>query len=391
MKGVRYRNATLCSCIAILIYVPLMCATEASDYRVIYSFTYGADGGLPTAGMIADSSGNLYGTTSNGGTGCRGYCGAVFELGADGTLTVLHDFTGDDGANPEAPLIIDRNGNLFGTTFDGGNGGRYGPGTVFKLSPNGTETVLHKFAGNDGANPAAGLLLDEQGNLYGTAQGGGEYGSGVVFEVTSAGAYNVVYSFKAPSLMADGAMPVAGLVQDNSGNFYGTTLYGGRWNGGTVFKLASSGAETVIHSFGGDGDGYFPLSSLLFDHSGNIYGTTCSGGIGAGTVFELAPGGTETILYSFGGRTDGICPSANLIWDKEGNLYGTTAEGGQGEVGTVFQLTPSGTLNVLHTFQVSRDDGAQSFGGLVKLGRHLYGTTYVGGQNDGGTIFSLRK
>jgi uncharacterized repeat protein (TIGR03803 family) len=224
--------------------------------------------------------------------------------------------------------------------------------------------------------------------VYGTARAGGEYLYGVVFEVTAAGAYNMLYSFKpAP----DGGSPVAGLVQDNSGNLYGTTLYGGDSGVGTIFKLTPNGTETVIHSFGSGSDGYFPLSSLLFDHSGNLYGTTCAGGIGAGTVFELAPDGTESILHNFSGHADGICPSANLIADKEGNLYGTTAEGGQSGWGTVFQLTPSGTLNVLHTFQFNRDDGAQSFGGLVKLGRHLYGTTYVGGQNDGGTIFRLRK
>jgi uncharacterized repeat protein (TIGR03803 family) len=178
MKSMRCRSAILCSCVAALVSVSLMCAAEASGYKIMYSFTYGADGGLPTAGMIADSSGNLYGTTSNGGTGCGGYCGAVFELGADGTLTVLHDFTGDDGGDPEAPLIIDRNGNLFGTTFAGGTGGRGGPGTVFKLSPDGVETVLHKFSGNDGANPAAAFFwtaeemcteLREQGANISTA------------------------------------------------------------------------------------------------------------------------------------------------------------------------------------------------------------------------------
>jgi uncharacterized repeat protein (TIGR03803 family) len=386
MFSARIGNSILSVCAAACISLLPLCAAEAGGYRLAYSFSFGADGALPTAGMIADASGNLYGTASSGGNGCD--CGSVFELQADGTFLILHDFTGDDGDGPQAPLIIDKKGNLFGTTFNGGIRGRNGAGTVFKLAPDGTETVLYAFSGSaDGGNPAAGLLMDGKGNLYGTAETGGANGYGVVFEVTAAGAYKVLYSFNATP---DGQTPAAGLVRDKAGNLYGTTQSGGDSGGGTVFKLAPDGAETIIHAFGSGSDGSKPLSSLLF-RSGNLYGTTCAGGIGAGTIFKLARDGTETILHNFAGPADGICPSANLIADRKGNLYGTTAGGGQGEVGTVFQLTPSGTLNVLHTFEVSHSDGAQSFGGLVMLGHHLYGTTFLGGQNDLGTIFRLRN
>ena len=352
---------------------------------------YCTDGNQPFAGLIADSSGNLYGTTKGGGStngsDCNvGYCGygTVFKLAPSGssyTKIVLYNFCSQsdctDGANPFAGLIVDAAGNLYGTTNHGGaNGG----GTVFKLAPSGvgyTESVLYNFcsqsqggaACTDGLGPQAGLIEDSSGNLYGTASSGGTgpgmfngYGGGTVFMLSPSGSgynYTVLYNFcptSSTALCLDGAAPLSGLIEDASGNLYGTTALGGAGTHasecegvgcGTVFKLSpgSSGyVETVLYSFCSQGgsnctDGGYPYAGLIEDASGNFYGTTSAGGVnscdspGCGTVFKLAPnsGGsyTESVLHSFD-YTDGASPDAGLIEDTSGNFYGTTSNGGTG-------------------------------------------------------------
>jgi uncharacterized repeat protein (TIGR03803 family) len=274
---------------------------------VLYSFTGGRDGGDPMASLILDSNGNLYGTTYTGGDlSCRvgqmNGCGVVFKLSKAGKLTVLHRFHGTDGADPLAGLVRDMAGNLYGTTTAGGsstcNGGC---GTVFKVDATGKETVLHTFTlGADGATPMRGSLIrDQAGNLYGTTQwggdlscGGGGAGCGTVFKLDKTGKETVLCKFK---LGADGGLPSGGLVRDGVGNFYGTTSLGGHLscNGdgcGTVFKLDKSGKETALYDFENGSDGAFPQATLVRDPSGNLYGTT-EGNLHStwGSVFKLTP------------------------------------------------------------------------------------------------------
>ena len=328
--------------------------------------------------------------------------------------TTLHSFgNGTDGQSPQAGLIFDAAGNLYGTTLGGGiHCTPDGCGTVFELSPNGsggwTKTVLHSFGnGTDGQGPDAGLIFDAAGNLYGTTAGGGIYGEGTVFELSprEGGGWTetVLHSFGNGT---DGARPYAGLIFDASGNLYGTTYYGGihiacfgDYGGcGTVFELSprdgGGWTETVLHSFGNPAneDGQGPYAGLVFDAAGNLYGTTSEGGIhGDGTVFELSPNGsggwTETMLHSFGNGTDGNYSDATLIFDRAGNLYGTTVYGGihcaPYGCGTVFEMSPrqgSGwTETVLHSFGSGTDGQNPTAGLIFDAADNLYGTTQAGG------------
>ena len=278
----------------------------------------------------------------------------MFELtpkaGGGWTEKVLHSFNAKDGFVSYAALIFDAFGNLYGTTA---GGGAYGDGTVFELTPKGgggwTETVLHSFNDKDGSAPYAGLIFDGAGNLYGTTLMGGHYVDGTVFKLTPKGGggwtETVLHSFNDNG--KDGFAPLAGLIFDEAGNLYGTTYGGGTYGYGTVFELTpkAGGAwtETVLHSCNDNGkDGYESYASLILDAPGNLYGTTSVGGAyGYGTVFELAPkaggGWTETVLLSFNDK-DGFSVLASLIFDASGNLYGTTYAGGAYGYGTVFEV-----------------------------------------------------
>jgi uncharacterized repeat protein (TIGR03803 family) len=356
--------------------------SDAGAETVLYSFDFGTVGFAPLAGLIEDSAGNLYGTTNGGGNDSSG---TVFKVdSATGKETVLYSFCSaancEDGESPAAGLVEDSSGNLYGTTSGGGanssaNSG-LGGGTVFKVDSSGKQTVLYSFCSlancKDGEQPVAGLVMDADGNLYGTTQLGGKSnsncnggnsndGCGVVFEVSPAGKETVLYSFCSVSNCTDGANPVAGLIRDSAGNLYGTTVSGG--TGvifGTVFKLDASGKEVVLHSFTGTPDGGGPRDSVTEDSSGNLYGTTSGGGAngnaffgqGGGTVFEIDAAGDETVLYSFcsvANCTDGLQPDAGLYPDSDGNLYGTTSYGGSNTEangnlggGTVFKVTGGG-------------------------------------------------
>ena len=303
---------------------------------VLHSFSGGPDGGYPYAGLILDAAGNLYGTADAGGA--HNY-GAVFKVPAGGTEGVLYSFTGTggDGVNPLAGLVRDGAGTLYGTTASGGASGL---GTVFKLSAGGAETVLHSFRGGaDGEYPEAGLVQDGVSNLYGTTYAGGASGFGTVFKIDATGNDTVLYSFRGG---ADGEYPAAGLVQDAAGNLYGTTNSGGASGDGIVFKISPAGKETVLHSFKGGKDGEYPYASVIRGAAGNLYGTTYAGGAsGWGTVFEINPTGKETVLYSFAGAADGASPEGGLVQDAAGHLYGTTKYGGAFGAGTVFKLSPA--------------------------------------------------
>jgi uncharacterized repeat protein (TIGR03803 family) len=340
--------------------------TAAGQEKVLYSFgSESSDGRGPYAGVTFDTAGNLYGTTLGGGADrcANAYvCGTVFELTAAGTEKVLHSFGNPyrydgaqgDGTYPFAGVIFDDAGNLYGTTSFGGDleCGGYGCGTIFRLTSKGKgkikEKILYRFGrhAGDGENPYAGLIFDNAGNLYGTTFDGGYYGYGTVFELTAAGKEKVLYSFG--RYPGDGLHPEAGLIFDNAGNLYSTTIYGGAYGDGTVFELTADGTENILNSFGSPGDVENPIGGLIFDSNGNLYGSASFGGAYyAGAVFELTAAGTEKVLYTFGSQTgDGLYPYATPIFDNNGNLYGTTSHGGDLECeapygcGTVFKLTP---------------------------------------------------
>jgi uncharacterized repeat protein (TIGR03803 family) len=319
--------------------------STTGQYQVIYNFgSQPGDGCCPVdpGGLLA-SGGKLYGTTLAGGVGDQA-AGTVFELTPQGNEKTLYTFT-DTGSPGDigflsAGVAIDKQGNLYGSSSFGG---AFGYGAVFQLNPAGEEKLLWSFGGDsgDGQNPG-GVVLDRNGNVYGTTQAGGDSGNGTVFEITAAGDEKVLYSFQGPP--NDGATPYSPPIFDGKGNLFGTTYGGGKFCGagcGTVFKLSPQGSESVLWNFGQPGDGTGPYASLIFDSTGNLYGTTSEGGSAAncGTVFELTPNGTEKVLYAFGNSPDGCVPSG-VVFDASGNFYGTTSFGGAHGGGTVFKIVP---------------------------------------------------
>jgi uncharacterized repeat protein (TIGR03803 family) len=321
---------------------------SAGNETVLHSFN-GPDGQFPWGGVILDERGNLYGTTLAGGG--RADAGTIFKIDRNGKETVLHRFNverdgGRSGYFPVGNLLRDSAGNLYGTTMDGGDMSCViqrqldGCGTIFKLSKGGTLTVLHRFHDSDGAFPEGNLVSDPQGNIYGVTIGGGK-NLGTVFKVDPAGKFSVVHRFTHPD---DGAYPSAPLMIDTAGVLYGTTAGGGSWGMGAVFKIDSAGAETIIHSFSGGTDGSLPLGGLAVDATGNFYGTTLYGGNpncknggtgGCGTIYRLDINGRETVLYAF--RSSGQAfPSSGLVMDASGILYGVLSTNN----GVIYKFTP---------------------------------------------------
>ena len=374
--------------------------SQAQTLTVLYTFTGGADGGGPEAGLIRDANGNLYGTTTFGGNPSADV-GVVYAVDTAGKETVLHTFTGGaDGASSFANLIRDEWGHLYGTT---GYGGTAGEGTVFKLDHRGKHTVLHSFTAKrgDGSLPYAGLICGRDGNFYGTTMFGGAahngHQYGTVFMLSKAGKETTLYSFKGA---ADGAYPTSDLVRDENGNLYGTTSGGYNTNNGTVFKVDPQGHETVLYRFTGGADGGFPWAGLLRDAQGNLYGTTQYGGnpacytpYGCGTVFKISARGKFTVLHSFAGAPDGQLALGGLIRDAQGNLYGTTYIGGTGPCfdgvssgcGILFKVDDTGAETVLYSFTGGTDGAYPVAGRLVKEAGNLYGAN-GGGQ---GVVFKL--
>jgi uncharacterized repeat protein (TIGR03803 family) len=237
-------------------------------------------------------------------------------------------------------VIRDSAGNFYGTTFIGQADVGYGYGVVYKVDTAGHSTVLHNFTGGaDGGNPYGGVILDSKGNVYGTASDGGASGDGVVFKIDTSGQETVLYSFTGGS---DGGFPYGSIIGDSAGNLYGTTNGGGASGAGVVFKVDLSGSETVLHSFTGGADGGYPLWVVLArDSAGDLYGTTSSGGTAnAGVVFKVDSSGHESVLHSFTGGADGGSPYAGVILGPEEQLYGATAFGGRANVGVVFEIKP---------------------------------------------------
>lgn len=400
----------------------------------MYLYSFGSktpDGYAPNGPLVQASDGNFYGTANGGPNSCRPGnpvpCGVIFKVMPNGQESILYAFggTANDGYVPGAPLIVGQDGALYGTTS---NGGAHGGGTVFRITLGGQYSTLYAFGTTpiDGVVPNK-LIQASDGNFYGTTASGGANhcnqipqsggNCGTVFKLTPGGTETVLYSFGASA--SDGVEP-GGIVQGTDGNFYGTTLSGGAnscsssggtHDCGTVFKLTPGGAATILYSFGNGfnagflpTDGIAPTGSLVRGNDGAFYGTTVSGGqgrcgnsFGCGTVFRITPAGSLTIIYAFAlnSRADGDGPSSVLAIGPDGNFYGTTTSGGAfscSSCGTAFRLTPSGVLTTLHSFgpvnQAPNDPGA----GLV-LGRDgaLYGTTRSGvvGSSGAGTIFKL--
>jgi|HubBroStandDraft_5_1064220.scaffolds.fasta_scaffold06116_4 uncharacterized repeat protein (TIGR03803 family) len=307
------------------------------------------------------------------------------------TYTILYSFQGEnDGAYPHG-VIVDAQGNLYGTTS--AYGGYSYDGTAFKLNPLNQEAILYKFLAGYGSNPFSGVIEDARGDFFGATLYGGSYGLGTVFGIDAKGNEVVLHNFT--GVAGDGEYPEGGLLQDAAGNLYGTALYAGKpgcGNGmgcGMVFKISKTGEETQLHIFTGHADGGWPIANLVSDKVGNLYGTAsgggdtnCDGGYGCGTVFKIDAQGNYTVLYTFtGGTSDGATPEAGLILDSAGNLYGTTQFGGTAGLGTVFKLDPAGQETVLYSFLGPPEDG--SFPAFSPLFRdaagNLYGETTSGG------------
>jgi uncharacterized repeat protein (TIGR03803 family) len=326
-------------------------------HTVLYSFTGGTDGAEPYKGVTLDTHGNIYGTAVAGGGGsCEGGCGVVFKLtnsGGTWAQTVIHQFTGgSDGSGPGSGLTFDQQGNIYGMTPTGGT---YGLGVVYQMQPqtNGTWTlnVLNAFTGgDDGSTGSAGrLILDRAGNLYGVATFGGANGHGVAFEIThgqTGWTLVPLYAFKD---QPDGASPYGGLIFDKAGNLYGTTYYAGVHDVGTVYKLTHAHGrwiETVLYSFKGGNDGSSPISTLVSDKAGNLYGTTSAGGThcDCGVIFKLSPNAngtwTETVPYPFPGTPGAGFSYNGMVADTAGNFYGPTTHGGTTNDGTIYKFTP---------------------------------------------------
>jgi uncharacterized repeat protein (TIGR03803 family) len=337
---------------------------------------------------------------------------SVHGVGSTLGESIVHSFSGQygisgtpDGAYPQAGLIQDSHGNLYGTTNIGGT---HNSGTVFEITSAGTESVLYSFTGNggilgnpDGADPQGGVTLGRDGNFYGTTLNGGLYNQGTVFRVTPLVGETVLYAFQGST---DGANPKATVIEGVDGNYYGTTSGGGAENKGTVFKITPGAGETVLHVFGSTGstDGAAPAAALTLASDGNFYGTTSSGGMhNEGTVFRITPAGEETVLYSFSGgggvsgSTDGADPVAGLIQGSDGNFYGTTDIGGAYNWGAVYRISSAGDESVLYSFSgqggiVGSTDGAEPRGALIQASDgNFYGTTFLGGTWGWGTVFKL--
>jgi uncharacterized repeat protein (TIGR03803 family) len=387
-------------------------AAQAQTFTVLYGFKNGSDGAAPKAALIRDATGNLYGTTSAGGLKGNG---TVFRVTGK-KETVLYRFKGTpDGASPSGSLILDSEGNLYGVTS---GGGATGCGTVFKVEPGGAETVLYSFCSNgarDGAEPSGNLVMDAKGNLYGTTRIGGSGGSGTVFKVDPSGTETLLHNFctRGGSRCTDGEEPSGGMVMDAAGNLYGTTEvdFGPKGTGtGAVFKLTPTGKETTLYLFS-FAKGEVPTGGLIRDAAGNLYGTTTYGGkgicqpsgqnnFGCGTVFMVDASGKETVLYNFcsaSGCTDGTSPSAGLVMDAKGNLYGTTLSGGTvtctGQLfpgcGTAFELAGEKEI-VLHSFTGVAPDGVFPYSTLIMdANGNLYGTASAGGKYGNGVVFEI--
>ncbi|MGA2576167.1 MAG: choice-of-anchor tandem repeat GloVer-containing protein [Bryobacteraceae bacterium] len=376
---------------ALLLCAATTFSSPAQTFTTLVDFngTNGAEGVYNTS-LVQGFDGNLYGTTGSGGATGQG---TVFKITPGGSLTILYSFDGSHGVEPLAGLFQTSEGNFYGTTY---LGGAHNNGTVFEITPGGTLTTLHSFDYTDGNGPFAGVVQTIDGHLYGTTSAGGPGGGGTVFEATPRGELTTIYAFSFQQSSV-GAEPFGLTAAD--GKFYGATYEGDGYGSlGTIFQITHKGNVTTLYSFSGP-DGGYPYAGLLHAGDGDFCGTTAGGGassqcaFGCGTVFKVTREGALTTLHSFS-SADGAAPEDELVLATDGNFYGTTFEGGTNNYGTIFKLTPEGNLTSLHSFDFT--DGAYPLSGLVQCtDGNLYGATSEGGNNDNclsygcGTIFRL--
>ena len=421
------------ACAGVAAALPRAASAQAASgitFNSLYSFTGDTDGANPLSGLVADSSGNLYGTTQFGGPNDTG---SVYKITSSGAITPLHNFGEVDGSTdeedtdggvPVGALALGNDGNLYGTTSEGG---AYGSGTIFQISPSGTFNTIYTFSsdinnntdtyGNtDGSSPTTALTLGRDGNFYGTTYYGGPNDSGTVFKLSVSGTVGTIqtlYSFSSDvdsntgeyTGNSDGANPQAPVVFDNQGNLYGTTYYGGINDQGAIFELNPSTAQlTTLHSFSNvnssaeNSDGVNPYAALVLGSDGNFYGTATGGGTGGfGTIFKITTSGMFTTLYSFtadnNGNLDGGYPEAALVQGSDGNFYGTASVGGAGDAGSIFSITPSGSFSPLYYFSTDSGsgnaDGSMPSAPLLISNGIIYSTTVAGGLDEAGTVFAL--
>ncbi len=353
----------------------------------LHSFGIFTNGAYPSAALVQGSDGNFYGTTADGGT--NGGYGTVFKISTNGVLTSLYSFTGgNDGAGPSG-LAQGSDGNFYGTTAGGGTNHW---GTVFKITTNGVFTSLYSFMGGlmDGGTPH-GLVQGRDGYFYGTALQGGTYGVGTMFKISTNGALTMVYSFTGGN---NGAYP-NGLILGSDGYFYGTTYgdgpssYLGSY--GSIFKISFNGAFTNLYLFTDGNNGAFPDAGLAQGSDGSFYGTAANGAYSAGVVFKVSTNGVFTIVYSFTGGDDGWNPEAGLILGSDGYFYGTAEGGGTNDFGTVFKISTNGVLTSLYSFTGGNDGAGPEVGLVQGSDGYLYGTTYqaADGHSGAGTVFKI--
>jgi len=387
---------TLASLLATLFIFSVM--AHPQTITVLHSFTNGADGSSPYAGVTLDRAGNLYGTTTGGANGNVGTVYKMTHARGGWILYTIYTFDhADDPGFASARVVLGRDGTLYGTGYYGGTSNK---GAIFNLRPPATVcksvscpwtlTLLHSFIGIDGQGPYFGdLIFDAAGNIYGTTSGGGAFGQGTVFKLSRSGnswTHTVLYNFTGGN---DGASPENGVALDSAGNLYGTATYGAFEAYGTVYMLSPSGVETTLHQFSGGFDGGNPMGSVAVDNQGNLYGTTHVGGTGgAGTVWQLTPSGlTFTTLYTFSGYEG---PFDTPTLDAAGNVYGTSSFTPGDGAGEVFKLTPSGGGWSYTSYAFGGNNGYVPIGGVtLDASGNLYGTTAAGGAYGWGNVWEI--
>jgi uncharacterized repeat protein (TIGR03803 family) len=373
----------------VFLFCIITALASAQTFHTLHSFK-GTEGANPYAGLVQGTDGNLYGTTIDGGAYGSGN---VFKITLGGKVTSLYDFCSQpnctDGEYPVTILVEGTDGNFYGTAQSGGTSNY---GTVFKITPSGTLTTLHSFSGADGAAPYGSLLLAANGDFYGTANVGGADGAGTLFTMTSSGALTTLYNFCSQSGCPDGQYPVGPLTQGTDGDIYGITYAGGDYAAcnvdgcGTVFKITLSGKLTTLHTFAAT-DGEYPSAGVVEGPGKLFYGATNAGGASSdGTIFTITSSGTFNSIYNFSGA-DGSAPNAILL-GSDGNFYGTTLYAGTDPYyGSAFEITPDGALTNLVSF--NKRDGKNPYGMVQDTNGAFYGTAYFGGSQNNGVVFSV--
>jgi uncharacterized repeat protein (TIGR03803 family) len=361
--------------------ITIACAPGVA--ATVYAFSGLTDGSTPYGSLLLGSDGNLYGLTYIGGL----YGGGeAFRIAPDGSQTVVYSFgAAGDGVNPHGSLIQASDGNFYGVTA---YGGAYGHGVVFALNASGIESVLYSFgAGSDAQDPYGSLLQASDGNFYGTSVHGGSFGAGTVFRVSAQGSETVLHSFGGTG---DGQTPFGSLIEASDGNLYGLTGAGGDYSSGVAFRMTLLGAETLLHSFGSGTDGANPAGSLVQGSDGNFYALTRDGGAyGTGAVVEISGAGTESVLVSLGAGADGANPFGDLMAASDGNFYALARNGGANGAGAMLQIAYGGGEAVVYSF-AGGADGAAPYGSLIETADgSLYGMTSGGGSGGTGTVFRV--